>query len=55
MARYYFQNHQIKDDDFYLVDADTQLIARARLPTRSPFPGEEWMTGTRLKRTRSTM
>lgn len=55
MARYYFQNHQINDDDFYLVDADTQLIAHARLPTRLPFPGEEWMTGMRLKRTRSTM
>lgn len=56
MARYYFQNHQINDDDFYLVDADTQMIARARRPwPHVAGPGTEWLTGLRIKLHRSTM
>lgn len=59
MARYYFENHQINDDDFYLVDSDTQLIARARLPSfvAPPVapPGTAWLTGLYVKLHRSTM
>ena len=56
MARYYFQNHQINDDDWYLVDADTQLIARSRRPEPVVAgPGTEWLTGLRIKLHRSTM
>lgn len=56
MARYYFQNHQINDDDWYLVDADTQMIARARRPWHHVAgPGTEWLTGLRIKLHRSTM